>query len=215
MPGGLGDAPHPVEGVTPDAPVRPTGLALERQHVGDQRPVVAEAVDPREAAAQEIALDPTSVLVVKMGEPAVVAVDAPGPERKPDRASQGQFRERRPRVVGEGLDRDVRPAERQLGGLDADEAHLASVFKHQRIPVDDVDDPGRPARDQTVGGGEGGDARDQQYRQDDFAQSHAGTVSRGAPPLIRFGTPTCRELFQAIGSGTHAKTDRTREIPWH
>ena len=145
MPRGLGNAPHPIEGVTPDASVRLPGLALQRQHVSDQRPVVAKAIDPCKAAKQEISLDPMPIFVVKVSELATIPVDTLTPEREPDRASQGQLRERCFRFVRKGLKLDACPAERQFGSLDPNEAYLTSVIEHQRVPVDDLGDLGRAA----------------------------------------------------------------------
>ena len=132
---------------------------------------------------QEISLDPTPVFVVKVGELATIPVDTLTPEREPDRASQGQLRKRCLRFVGEGLKLDACPAERQFGSLDPNEAHLTSVIEHQRVPVDDLGDLGRPARDQGVVG-EGGSARNQQYLHGDSAQPHAGTISPGAESIM-------------------------------
>src|SRR5690606_16990914 len=59
-----------VPGIAPDAravlPRRPLAL----QHLGDECPVVGKAVDPPQAAGEELALQPQPVLAKEVGESA-------------------------------------------------------------------------------------------------------------------------------------------------
>ena len=72
-----------------DPPGRPRP-AFQVEQLGDPRPVVGKAVDPRHAQANHLALDPGPPPVVQMGQKTAMAVDAPAAEGKGHGSSQGQ-----------------------------------------------------------------------------------------------------------------------------
>ena len=77
-----------------------------------------------------------------MGQLAAVAVVSPPAVAEGHVAPEGERGESRLGLLGQRPGLEARPAQRQLRGLDADEAHRSSVVEQQRIAVDHLDHPG-------------------------------------------------------------------------
>src|SRR3546814_21046549 len=79
--GRLGAA-HGIEGVSPDAAAGSARLTLERQHLRDGAAIVGEAVDPRQAGAQQLALAPAPTGLPKVRAHPALDVRAPPADRQ-------------------------------------------------------------------------------------------------------------------------------------
>jgi len=123
---------------------RETSFALERKHLFDATPVVAEAIDPGQPAAQQLTLDPGASFVMEMGQRSVVAITTRPAIREGQRLPPRQrgkfvfslFRQR------PGF--EVFAAERQFGRLDTHQSNLRTVIDEEGIAVDDLGDGAAP-----------------------------------------------------------------------
>ena len=121
------------------------GAVFERQHLGDQAAIVVEGINPGEAGSEHGALNPRSIACRQMSEDAAMTVLAGAPEMQRERRVADQLYQMRARLGGERPGRIVRPAERQLRPLQADEADLAQSVEPHRVGIDHFDDAMRLA----------------------------------------------------------------------
>ena len=72
----IGDVQHTIKRMRPDAAPRRAGGALADQQIIGARAIVAEAVDPCEAALNHFALNPRSIAVEQMRQQTAMPIDA-------------------------------------------------------------------------------------------------------------------------------------------
>src|SRR5262249_51181519 len=119
------------ERIGPETAALGSRLALEREHLRRHGAVVGKGVDAREAAPEELALDPEPVFPRELGEHAAVAVLPCAPEIHHHGPALDEIAEHRLRVAGEWPLREVRTPFRQLGRLNPSHAHDPAIGERQ------------------------------------------------------------------------------------
>jgi len=202
-----------VERVRPDAAPGVAGFPFEGEHVGRQRPVVVERIDPRHAGPQHLTLHPQAVIAIEMGEETAMAVDAPPGGAKLDPPAGHERVEGVACGTGERPRLESRPPEGELRRLRAHQPHLAHavdvVVQHHRVAVDDFGDLCRAQLGRgggsCAGGGERGD--DQRQRQ---AQG-AAFKPQGSDPSSTCGV-AASERFRRKGFETQRRLSHESHI---
>jgi len=172
-----------VEGIGPNSTMGRARLGLESVKLRRGRAIVGECVDAREAAAQQLALDPKPVLAQELSEHPPVAVLACPAEAQSDRHAEHEFRQRglrrlRPRPGSEGA------ALWKLRRLNADQTHRSSVGEDEAVAVDHLGDDGaatlgqsrRQRRRERIAPGEPGnqqEEQDEESRSENRKRAHA------------------------------------------
>ena len=130
-------------GNAPDAGPAVPGPVFMGKHVCRQRPVVGEAVDPRQSVGEHARLDPDPVSGEQMREKAIVTIHPLAAESQSDRLIENQFFQRVLGFIGKWPCLETRPPQRQLGGLDSDKTDLSPIFQYDGIAIHHVDHPDR------------------------------------------------------------------------
>ena len=130
---------HGIVWQRPDAELGAAGAAFLRQHLADQAAIVTKAINPRHARRQQFALQPEPIGAQQMRQRATVAVGFAAAIIERQGFAERQRLKRLFGFLGERPGFEAGAPERQLGRLDADQAHFRAVFEEQRIAVDHFD----------------------------------------------------------------------------
>jgi len=162
------------------------GLATPGGGVVPPGPVVGGAADPRQPAAEQLALDPGAIGAAQLGHDAAIAIAAGAAGDELHRLAEHQGGERGPRGVGERPGLVVRPVERALGRCDSGEAELTSVGQHHRVAVDHRGDHRLSAVGGLVGPGFDRPSQDQRQKEQDGREARHGCAARRKSIFFRF-----------------------------